>query len=62
MVAAVQYQLGLSLPMIAVSVRSHLSPIPDGGGGGAWWWWWQPVAAGIGLMGSGVNSAGVMVG
>ena len=62
MVAAVQYQHCLSLPMIAVSVRSHLSPIPDGGGGGVWWWWWQQVGAGIGLMGSGVNSAGVMVG
>ena len=44
MVAAVQYQRCLSLSMIAVSVRSHLSPIlmavavvPGGGGGSRWW-------------------------
>ena len=44
MVAAVQYQLCLSLPMIVVSARSHLSPslmvvavVPVGGGGSRWW-------------------------
>ena len=43
MVAAVRYQLCLSLPTIAEPVRGHQSPVPDGGGGGAWWWWWQQV-------------------
>ena len=38
MVAAVQYQLGLSLPKIVVPVRGHLSLILDGGYGGFWWY------------------------
>ena len=46
MVAAVQYQLGLSLPKIVVPVRGHLSLILDGGYGGFWWWWWQQVVDG----------------
>ena len=47
MVAADHYQLCGPMPMIAVSVCSHLSPIPDGGCGGAWRLWWQRVVAGI---------------
>ena len=38
MVAAVQYQLGLSLPKIVVPVRGHLRLILDGGYGGFWWY------------------------
>ena len=45
--------LCVSLPRMAVSVRSHRSPFPDGGGCGFWLCRRQQVVAGIGFRGQG---------
>ena len=55
-------QLCMSLTMMAVSVRSHRSPIPDGGGGGFWVFMVAACGGRYWIEGSGVSVAGVMAG